>query len=52
MTNTLALVLHDSRTGRKLPFVPRDPARVTIYVCGPTVYNFVHIGNEIGRAHV
>ena len=45
MTNTPALVLHDSRTGRKLLFVPRDPARVTIYVCGPTVYNFVHIGN-------
>jgi cysteinyl-tRNA synthetase len=26
-------------------FEPRDPARVTMYVCGPTVYNHVHIGN-------
>lgn len=26
-------------------FVPRDPERVTMYVCGPTVYNYVHIGN-------
>lgn len=37
--------LHDSRTGSKRPFVPRDPERVTMYVCGPTVYNYVHIGN-------
>ena len=26
-------------------FVPQDPQRVTMYVCGPTVYNYVHIGN-------
>jgi cysteinyl-tRNA synthetase len=26
-------------------FVPVDPARVTMYACGPTVYNYVHIGN-------
>src|SRR5690606_28421092 len=26
-------------------FVPADPGRVTMYVCGPTVYNYVHIGN-------
>jgi cysteinyl-tRNA synthetase len=26
-------------------FAPRDPNRVTMYVCGPTVYNYVHIGN-------
>jgi cysteinyl-tRNA synthetase len=26
-------------------FVPLDPGRVTMYVCGPTVYNYVHIGN-------
>ncbi len=30
---------------RKRPFVPVDPARVTLYVCGPTVYNYAHIGN-------
>jgi cysteinyl-tRNA synthetase len=29
----------------KVRFVPQDPKRVTLYVCGPTVYNFAHIGN-------
>jgi cysteinyl-tRNA synthetase len=32
-------------TGEKRPFVPNDPGRVTMYVCGPTVYNYAHIGN-------
>src|ERR1700689_3983196 len=39
------LVLYDTMTREKRPFVPRDPARVTMYVCGPTVYNYAHIGN-------
>jgi len=39
------LSLHDTMTGEKRPFVPRDPKRVTMYVCGPTVYNYSHIGN-------
>jgi cysteinyl-tRNA synthetase len=39
------LVLHDTLSGDKRPFVPIDPARVTMYVCGPTVYNYAHIGN-------
>jgi cysteinyl-tRNA synthetase len=39
------LVLYDTMTRDKRPFVPRDPARVTMYVCGPTVYNYAHIGN-------
>ena len=39
------LVLHDTMTREKRPFTPRDPARVTMYVCGPTVYNYAHIGN-------
>jgi cysteinyl-tRNA synthetase len=37
LTNTL--------TRRKETFVPADPKRVTMYVCGPTVYSFAHIGN-------
>ncbi|HUS24013.1 MAG TPA: cysteine--tRNA ligase [Candidatus Binatia bacterium] len=32
-------------TARKEPFTPLDPQRVTMYVCGPTVYSYAHIGN-------
>ncbi|MEQ9005505.1 MAG: cysteine--tRNA ligase, partial [Pseudomonadales bacterium] len=42
---TPELHLHDTRSGRKRPFEPADPQRVTMYVCGPTVYARVHIGN-------
>jgi cysteinyl-tRNA synthetase len=37
--------LFNSLTGRKETFVPADPRRPTLYVCGPTVYNYPHIGN-------
>jgi cysteinyl-tRNA synthetase len=37
--------LHDTQAREKRDFVPADPERVTIYVCGPTVYNRAHIGN-------
>jgi cysteinyl-tRNA synthetase len=39
------LRLHDTLTREKRAFVPRDERRVTMYVCGPTVYGFAHIGN-------
>ena len=39
------LTLHDTLTRAKRRFEPLDPARVRMYVCGPTVYNFAHIGN-------
>src|SRR5689334_25409304 len=41
----MSLSLHDTFARAKRPFVPRDPSRVTLYVCGPTVYNYAHIGN-------
>ena len=41
----MPLRLHNSLTRRTEDFVPADPNRVTMYVCGPTVYNYVHIGN-------
>src|ERR1700741_3962826 len=41
----MTLSLYDTMTRSKRPFVPRNPDRVTMYVCGPTVYNFSHIGN-------
>jgi len=37
--------LHNTLTGRKQEFVPQDSSRVTMYVCGPTVYSYAHIGN-------
>ena len=37
--------LHNTATGRKEHFEPQDPQRVSMYVCGPTVYNYAHIGN-------
>jgi len=40
-----AIRLHDTRTGKLLALEPRDPGRVGIYACGPTVYSRIHIGN-------
>jgi len=39
------LTLTNTLTRAKERFVPADPKRVTMYVCGPTVYNYAHIGN-------
>ena len=39
------LRLYNNRTRLLESFEPQDPRRVTMYVCGPTVYNYVHIGN-------
>lgn len=44
----MSLHLFNSLTRRVEPFVPLDPARPTMYVCGPTVYNYIHIGNARG----
>jgi cysteinyl-tRNA synthetase len=44
----MSLRLHNSLTRRVEDFIPQDPARVTMYLCGPTVYNYVHIGNARG----
>jgi len=41
----MQLKLYDTLTGEKRVFAPLDPARVRMYVCGPTVYDFAHIGN-------
>jgi cysteinyl-tRNA synthetase len=40
-----SLQLYNTRTRRLEAFVPQNPARVTMYCCGPTVYSFAHIGN-------
>jgi cysteinyl-tRNA synthetase len=41
----MTLFLYDTLRREKRAFEPRDPKRVTLYVCGPTVYDFAHIGN-------
>ena len=39
------ITLHDTLTGKVLPLTPREPGKVGMYVCGPTVYGRIHIGN-------
>jgi cysteinyl-tRNA synthetase len=41
----MPLVLYNSLTRRKEPFVPIDDKNVRLYVCGPTVYDLAHVGN-------
>ncbi len=41
----LPIQIYDTLTRAKRIFEPGDPDRITLYVCGPTVYNFAHIGN-------
>ena len=41
----MALHLHNTLTRTRERFEPQVPGRVTMYVCGPTVYSFAHIGN-------
>jgi cysteinyl-tRNA synthetase len=41
----VTLTLYNTLTRRKEPFRPIDPAKVRMYVCGPTVYDYAHIGN-------
>src|SRR5438874_13240479 len=41
----MELKLYDTLAREKRPFKPLDPANVRMYVCGPTVYDFAHIGN-------
>jgi cysteinyl-tRNA synthetase len=37
--------IHDTMQGRRVPLQTRQPGRVTMYGCGPTVYNYAHVGN-------
>jgi cysteinyl-tRNA synthetase len=41
----MTIFLHDTLQGRKLPFEPLVEGEVSMYLCGPTVYNYAHIGN-------
>lgn len=44
------LKIYNTLTREKEEFIPIDPGKVRMYVCGPTVYNYIHIGN--GRSAV
>ena len=44
----MTLTLHNNLTRQLEVFAPLDPSCPTLYVCGPTVYNYVHIGNARG----
>jgi cysteinyl-tRNA synthetase len=39
------ITLYNTLTRKKEPFVPIEEGKVKMYVCGPTVYNYIHIGN-------
>ncbi len=41
----MTLTIYDTARRAKVPFEPIDPENVRLYVCGPTVYDFIHIGN-------
>ena len=45
MNETQSLLLYNTLKREKQVFEPQDPNRVTLYACGPTVYNYAHIGN-------
>ena len=46
--DAMSLRLYNTLSRQTEPFAPLDPACPTMYVCGPTVYNYVHIGNARG----
>ena len=37
--------IYDTMAHEKRPFIPCEEGKVGMYVCGPTVYNYIHIGN-------
>ena len=41
----MALQIYNTLTRMKEPFKPMEPGKVSMYVCGPTVYDYIHIGN-------
>jgi cysteinyl-tRNA synthetase len=41
----MSIVIYNTMTRQKEPFVPLEEGKVKMYVCGPTVYNYIHIGN-------
>ncbi len=44
----MSIRIHNTQSGQKEDFVPIEEGRVRLYLCGPTVYDFLHIGNYRG----
>ncbi|WP_019414579.1 cysteine--tRNA ligase [Paenisporosarcina sp. TG20] len=42
----MSIYIYNTLTRQKEPFVPLEEGKVKMYVCGPTVYNYIHIGNS------
>ena len=42
----MTIQIFNSLTRQKEPFIPLEEGKVKMYVCGPTVYNYIHIGNS------
>ena len=41
----MSIQIYNTLTRQKEPFIPQEEGKVSMYVCGPTVYNYIHIGN-------
>lgn len=41
----MTIHLYNTMENKKVPFQPREEGKVTMYVCGPTTYNYIHLGN-------
>ncbi len=41
----MSIQIYNTLTRKKEPFIPLEEGKVSMYVCGPTVYNYIHIGN-------
>lgn len=41
----MALRVYNTLSKKKEELMPREPQQVKMYVCGPTTYNFIHLGN-------
>ncbi|HEX5563899.1 MAG TPA: cysteine--tRNA ligase [Sporosarcina sp.] len=41
----MSIQIYNTLTRKKEPFIPMEEGKVKMYVCGPTVYNYIHIGN-------
>ena len=41
----MQIQVYNTLTRQKEPLIPREPGRIGMYVCGPTTYNYIHLGN-------